>query len=114
MTDYFVMNQRNTPGAIDSPKSIGQCLGQVVRAEKQYFMVTTKEVINNGDGLCFFDPVRGLVGIKVNRVENGKIYAKDPVTLPVGMTIYRNSDTVFNKLLTRSEQCRTIAVQLNW
>ncbi|MCP4338323.1 MAG: U32 family peptidase [Desulfobulbaceae bacterium] len=111
-TDYFLTTPRNTPGAIDSPKSTGQRLGQVVRAEKRFFILETEEVINNGDGLCFFDPARGLVGIKVNRVESGMIYPKDPVSLPVGTTIYRNSDTAFNKLLVRSELCRTIATQL--
>ena len=111
-TDYFLTNQPNRPGAIDSPKSTGQKLGQVVHSEKRLFVLKTGEVVNNGDGLCFFDPERGLVGIKVNRVENGKIYPKDPVVLPKGMTIYRNSDTAFNKLLDRSEHCRTIAIQL--
>jgi len=50
--------------------------------------------------------------MKVNRVENGKIFPKDPLVLSAGATIYRNSDTAFNKLLTRSEQCRTISLQL--
>jgi len=104
--------QRNTPGAIDSPKSTGQSLGQVVRSEKSFFVLQTEEVVSNGDGLCFFDPVKGLVGIKVNRAEGGTIYPKDPVRLPVGMTIFRNSDTAFNKLLTQSDECRKIAIKL--
>jgi putative protease len=113
-TDYFLINKRNTPGAIDSPKSTGQRLGQVVHTEKRFFILDTKEIINNGDGLCYFNPEKGLnlVGIKVNRVEDGKIYPKDPVNLPLGVTIYRNSDTAFNKLLARSEECRTIAIEL--
>jgi putative protease len=113
-TDYFLTNKRNTPGAIDSPKSTGQKLGQVVHTEKRFFILDTKEIINNGDGLCYFDPEKGLnlVGIKVNRVEDGKIYPKDPINLPLGVIIYRNSDTAFNKLLARSEECRTIAIEL--
>ncbi len=112
MTDYFLTKRRNTPGAIDSPKSTGQRLGQVARSEKQYFVVDTEEVVNNGDGLCFFDAKKCLVGIKVNRVDKDKIYPKDPVKLSIGVTIYRNADTAFNKLLARSEQCRTIAIQM--
>ena len=112
MTDNFLLKPRTRPGAIDSPKSIGQRLGPVVHAERKFFVVETQEVVNNGDGLCFFDPQKGLVGIKVNRVENGRIYPKDPRVLPVGMMIYRNSDTVFNKQLTKSEGCRTIGVKL--
>jgi putative protease len=112
MTDYFLTKRRNTPGALDSPKSKGQRLGQVARSEKQYFVVDTEEVVNNGDGLCFFDAKKCLVGIKVNRVDKDKIYPKDPVKLSIGVTIYRNADTAFNKLLARSEQCRTIAIQM--
>ncbi len=111
-TDYFLTKRRNTLGAIESPKSTGQRLGQVLHAEKLFFTLDTEEIINNGDGLCFFDPERGLVGLKVNRVENGKIYPKDPTVLPIGLTIYRNSDIAFNKLLARSEHCRTITLQL--
>jgi putative protease len=113
-TDYFLINKRNTPGAIDSPKSTGQRLGQVVHVENRFFVLDTKEIINNGDGLCYFDSEQGrdLVGLKVNRVEGGKIYPKDPINLPIGVTVYRNSDTAFNKLLIRSEKCRTIAIEL--
>jgi putative protease len=113
-TDYFLINNRNTPGAIDSPKATGQKLGRVMHSEKRFFILDTKEIINNSDGLCFFDPEKdhSLVGIKVNRVDDGKIYPKDPVNLPVGTMIYRNSDTAFNKLLARSEECRTIAIEL--
>lgn len=112
MTDYFLTTRRNTPGAIDSPKATGQRLGKVVLREKGYFVVDTREAINNGDGLCYFDAKRCLVGIKVNRVANGKIYPKDARELPIGVSIYRNSDTAFNKLLSQSEKCRTIAVLL--
>jgi 23S rRNA 5-hydroxycytidine C2501 synthase len=115
-TDYFLTDRKNPqykrPGAIDSPKATGQKLGQVVNAEKRFFTLATKEVVNNGDGLCFFDPEKGLVGIKVNRVEGDKIYPKDVVSLLSGMTIYRNADTAFTKLLKQSEQCRTIAIRL--
>jgi putative protease len=111
-TDYFLTNRQNRPGAIKSPKSTGQRLGRVARAEKRCFTIDTGDVVNNGDGLCFFDPEKGLVGIRVNRVEADRIYPRDPVSLPVGITIYRNLDTAFNKLLTRSRQCRTIALQL--
>jgi len=114
-TEYFLTNQRNRPGAIESPKSTGQRLGQVLRVDKRFFVLDTKDEVNNGDGLCFFDPEKGLVGIKVNRVDNGRIYPKDSIILaqlPVGMTIYRNSDTDFNRFLSRSESCRTIALLL--
>ncbi|MGB3210923.1 MAG: U32 family peptidase [Desulforhopalus sp.] len=112
-TDYFLTDSKGHPGAIESPKSKGQMLGKVVHTEKRYFVLDTKEIINNGDGLCYFDPGRGLVGMRVNRTEGEKIYPKDPQVLPVGVVMYRNGDIAFNKILARSEQCRSIAVQLD-
>ncbi len=112
-TDYFLTSRRNTPGAIRSPKSTGQKLGRVVRSEARFFTLETREIISNGDGLCFFDPEKGLLGIRVNRAEGKTIYPKDPMVLPAGTVIYRNSDTVFNKLLSQSEQCRKITIQID-
>jgi hypothetical protein len=110
-TDYFLTNSRNTPGAIQSSKSTGQQLGQVVRADRRSFTLETGETVNNGDGLCFFDPQKGLVGIKANRVEDGVIYPKDPVKVPVGTVVYRNSDTAFSKILAQSKECRTLQIR---
>jgi putative protease len=111
-TEYFLTERRNTPGAIDSPKSIGKELGRVVLAEKRFFTLQTGEVVNNGDGLCFLDAAGDLIGIKVNRVADGKIYPKDPVILLVGTTVYRNADTAFARLLAQSGQCRTLPVRI--
>lgn len=109
-TDYFLLKKINRPGALESPKSTGQELGRVVDAGKGFFTLATKEIINNGDGLCFLDPEGRLVGLKVNRVDNGRIHPKDPLVVPVGTLVHRNADTAFAKQLARSEQCRTLAV----
>ncbi|EKD38245.1 MAG: hypothetical protein ACD_75C00807G0001, partial [uncultured bacterium] len=111
-TEYFLGGKKNTVGAIDSPKSIGNELGRVISVERRFFTLTTGEAVNNGDGLCFFNSSGDLVGIRVNRVEGGRIYPKDPVAMPAGTRIYRNADTAFNSLLARSEQCRTLAVRI--
>lgn len=111
-TDYFIKNRRSRPGAIESPKSRGQELGRVVQSENRFFVLQTTKTIKNGDGLCYLDPVKGLVGLKANRVEGRKIYPKDCAALPMGVMVYRNSDTAFNKLLVKSEQCRSISLQL--
>lgn len=111
-TEYFLTEKRNRPGAIDSPKSIGKELGRVVLAEKRFFVLQSGEVVNNGDGLCFFDAAGDLVGIKVNQVSDGKIYLNDPVCLPVGTTVYRNADIAFARLLAQSGQCRTLPVRI--
>jgi 23S rRNA 5-hydroxycytidine C2501 synthase len=111
-TDYFILKKRNTPGSPESPKSTGQELGRVVHVGKGFFTLATNETINNGDGLCFLGPEDRLVGLKVNRVDNGKIHPKDPMVVPVGTLVYRNADTAFAKKLAGSVQCRTLAVSI--
>ena len=109
-TEYFLLKKRNTPGALESPKSTGQELGPVVHTGKGYFTLETKETVNNGDGLCFLSPEGRLVGLKVNRVENGRIHPKDPVAVAVGTLVHRNADSAFAKQLERSVHCRTLSV----
>ncbi|MBU1567306.1 MAG: U32 family peptidase [Proteobacteria bacterium] len=109
-TNYFLKKKRNRPGALESPKSTGQELGQVVDVGKDFFTLATSETINNGDGLCFFDSQGRLVGVKVNRVDKGKIHPKDAMVVPMGTLVYRNADTAFAKQLAGSAQCRTLEV----
>jgi len=109
-TEYFLLKKRNTPGALESPKSTGQPLGPVVHTGKGYFILETKETVNNGDGLCFLSSEGRLIGLKVNRVENGRIHSKDPVAVPLGTLVHRNADTTFAKQLARSVHCRTLSV----
>jgi len=114
-TDYFLNTPRNVVGELRSPKSIGKQLGRVVAVEASSFTLAADEAVHNGDGLCFYNQHQVLVGIRVNRVEGRKIYPKDgtaSLQLAVGMEIFRNADTQFNKLLEQSELCRTIAVQM--
>jgi 23S rRNA 5-hydroxycytidine C2501 synthase len=111
-TDYFLTNKRSAVGAIDSPKSIGEVLGPVVRAEKKFFTLATDAELHNGDGLCYIDGEGRLVGIKVNRVDGPMIYPRDPVLLPVGTEVYRNADLVFAKRVAQSERCRTLMVNM--
>lgn len=113
-TDYFLNQKRQTTSlaSVLSPKSIGQPLGRVDHADNRFFTVLSKETVHNGDGLCFFDSQKRLVGIRVNRVEDGRIFPRDPHTLPKGTMVYRNSDIFFNKCVTRSSGCRTIGLHL--
>ncbi|WP_028584116.1 peptidase U32 family protein [Desulfogranum mediterraneum] len=111
-TEYFLTKRRARPAEIRSPKSLGRQLGPVTESRPGAFTLETAEQICNGDGLCFFDPAQGLVGIRVNRAQGKTIYPKDSLLLPVGTLVYRNKDTAFSKLLDQSGQCRTIAIRV--
>jgi len=112
-TEYFLVKERNTPAALLSPKSIGQELGRVNSVGKGFFTLATAETVNNGDGLCYFDAAENLVGIKVNRVVEGKIYPRDASPVEVGTLVYRNGDSGFAKQLAASHQCRFLTVWLH-
>ncbi|BHH85277.1 peptidase U32 family protein [Desulforhopalus sp. 52FAK] len=114
-SEYFIRAKRNVVGDPRSPKSKGKLLGRITRIDKSFFVVDGAEKIVNGDGLCFFDGRGALVGLRVNRVDGTHLFPKDDVQrlgLRVGMEMFRNADTAFAKLLDRSEQCRTIGVNV--
>jgi 23S rRNA 5-hydroxycytidine C2501 synthase len=109
-TDYFLINQKNRPGSLTTPKSMGKEIGRVRRILGNSFEIDTSEEITNGDGLCFFDTDETLVGLRVNRAQGTRIFPKDRVSLQPGTTLYRNFDIVFSRQLQKSGNCRKIAV----
>lgn len=114
-TDYFLNKPKNVVGEIRTPKSIGKKIGRVVAVDTTSFTIAGDETIYNGDGLCFFNQKNVLIGMRVNRVADRKIYPKDGVAqlhLPVGTEIFRNLDSNFNKILGQSNLCRKIVVKM--
>lgn len=115
-TDYFLTKRRNTPGSIDTPKSIGEPLGTIAKVERGNFAVSTNNTINNGDGLCYFDKRGRLVGLKANRVESrgGEqlVYHREKTFPQAGTVLYRNSDIAFTKQLQNSKLCRFLQISL--
>lgn len=111
-TEYFLVNKANTPGALDTPKALGQPIGSVAEVDRHSFTLNSDERLHNGDGLCYLDGAGQLVGFKVNRVEAGRIYPREPPKLTVGTEVFRNLDSVFLDSLTRSAGCRSLSVWL--
>ncbi|MCL2457333.1 MAG: U32 family peptidase [Desulfobulbus sp.] len=115
-TDYFLVRPRNRAATLRTPKSTGKKIGRVLARDVVSFTLSGEEPVHNGDGLCFFDPEGVLVGIKVNRAEGNIVYPKDGtdrLRLSVDTEIYRNRDSEFDKRLSRSTLCRTIAVRMH-
>jgi 23S rRNA 5-hydroxycytidine C2501 synthase len=110
--EYFLAQKNNRVGALKSPKSTGKKIGQVLRAQADFFEVETGEQIANGDGLCFFDGNDHLVGLRVNRVQGEKIFPRNRISIETGTTLYRNFDIAFHRLLQKSNDCRKLAITL--
>ena len=65
--------KRDKIANFDSPKSIGEKIGIVKIVNKNYFSLN-ENILTNGDGICFYDENRNLVGTNINKVVDNKIY----------------------------------------
>jgi 23S rRNA 5-hydroxycytidine C2501 synthase len=109
-TNYYLQKKRNRPGSLDTPKSLGEKVGTVAKTGRKTLTITGGVPLVNGDGLCYFDRSNHLVGLKVNRVEGGIVYPREPVAIEAGTIVYRNYDAAFVNELKKSENCRALRI----
>lgn len=119
-TDYFANGRQADIGAFDTPKFSGEELGKVTKVGNNFIEVATDVEINNGDGVCFFDVHKELVGLRVNTAQtlNTTIQRIFPNEMPADIRnntlIYRNRDHAFMRLLEKESAVRKIAVSMNF
>ena len=101
-TDYFLTGRKKCFN-FDSPKSQGEKLGIVTKVGKNYFEINSNIKLFSQDGLCFAEG-----GCLINKVEGNKIYPNSMVGIKTGMTIRRNFNSNFDKILTNSQTKRKI------
>ena len=113
-TQYFANGRNADITSFDTPKAIGQYVGKVKEIRGRVsFNVTGVESFANGDGLCFINDNHDLEGFRVNRVECNRLYPlKMPVSLRPGMSLYRNNDQEFERVLAKSGGKRKIFVNM--
>ncbi len=126
-TDYFVQGRKEDIGAFDTPKNPGQPIGWVTRVAADCVELETEDLateLQNGDGLCYLDLQKELVGLQTNRVEKlgpGKeggtvwrIFPKDPMAgfkdLKRGTTVNRNRSMDWVRTLEKKSADRRIDV----
>jgi len=114
-TDYFVNGRQADIGAFDTPKFSGEALGKVTKVGNNYFEVETNIELHNGDGVCFFDVHKELVGLRVNTVEGKRLFPNEmPADIRRNTIVYRNRDHAFMRLLEKDSAQRKIAVDMNF
>jgi putative protease len=112
-TDYFVNGRKADIGAFDTPKFSGEEVGKVTKVMKDHFEVDSQIDLHNGDGLCFFDVHKELVGMRINTAEGKRLTPNEmPEDMRRGMTIYRNRDHAFMRLLEKDSAIRKIPVNM--
>ncbi|MEY4653830.1 MAG: hypothetical protein RI884_2411 [Pseudomonadota bacterium] len=124
-TDYFVNGRQDDIGAFDSPKNPGQAMAWVTRVQAGEGWIelacdNPDTELHNGDGLCYFDLQKELVGMAINRAEpagtpgHWRVFPKDPITgmrdLRKGTRINRNRDMSWVRQLEKKSSERRIGV----
>ncbi|NMM87145.1 protease [Rhodococcus sp. SRB_17] len=124
-TDYFVNGRKDDIGAFDTPKTPGRAIGWVSRVGQDFVEFETSSpetVLHNGDGLCYYDLQKELVGLAINRAEpvsgrsvgQWRVYPKDPIAglkdLRKGVEINRNRDMDWVRMLDKKSSERRIGL----
>jgi len=114
-TDYFVNKRDKDIASPNTQKSIGKKIGKVksLPENKNFFILESKEKLNNGDGICFFDNQGRLQGTQVNKTDNNKIFPDNLRNIEVGTEIYRNFNISFTKQLTSSKTERKVIAKIS-
>ncbi len=127
-TDYFVQGRKEDIGAFDTPKNPGQAIAYVAQLGPNWVELETisgDTVLHNGDGLCYYDLQKELVGLAINRAEpigkpkagvqrTWRVYPKDALAalkdLRKGTEVNRNRDVDWVRVLERKSSDRRIGV----
>lgn len=122
-TDYFVQGRQEDIGAFDTPKNPGQPIGWVSKVADDHLEISTDDPaaeLHNGDGLCYYDLQKELVGLQINRAEATKakgvwkLFPKDPMDgfkdLRKGVQVNRNRDMSWVRTLDKKSAERRIGV----
>ena len=123
-TDYFVQGRQIDIGAFDSPKNPGQPIGWVTKVNADSVELELNDhgkALSNGDGLCYYDLQKELVGLAINRAEAihaakglWRVFPKDPIAglkdLRKGVEVNRNRDVNWTRVLEKKSSDRRIGV----
>ncbi|MEJ8837397.1 peptidase U32 family protein [Ramlibacter sp. AN1133] len=135
-TDYFVNGRQDDIAALDSPKNPGRPIGWVSKVGTDWIELELDDphaLLHNGDGLCYFDLRKELVGLAINRAEplglpppppgegggggaprRWRVFPKDPISsmpdLRKGTRLNRNRDMDWVRTLEKKSSDRRIGV----
>jgi putative protease len=111
-TTYFVNGRNSDISSFDTPKSVGERIGEITRVSSNFFEINTSVELHNGDGLCYLDTQGNFNGFRINRIEGNRVFPFERMLLNAGTILYRNYDIVFDRQLSKKTSERKIAVKL--
>lgn len=111
-TDYFLHGRSKEIVSFESPKFLGELVGEVTQVTTKYFEIKSALEIANNDGLVFISASGESVGIKVNITERNRIFPDKMNGIYSGAKVYRNYDHLFQQQLKADLTVRKIAVKI--
>ena len=115
-TTYF-LDGREDCFNFNTPKFIGERVGKIIQITPKYIRLklNSRVFLSNQDGLNF--DKTGELGCLINKVDGDRVYLNNQdlySKLKEGMSVYRNSDTKFEKILNTSKTKRQIGVNIKY
>ena len=111
-TRYFLTGRGADVASPDSPKHVGEPLGEVKSVGRDSFTLEAPAPLQSGDGITFYDRDHQLEGSTVNRVQGQTVFPQKIDGLAAGARVFRNHDHAFAKQIAQSRPVRKIAVAL--
>ena len=116
-TDYFIHGRQPNIGSPNTPKSMGEYIGEVKWCNSVQMEIVTDKVLHNGDGLCFLNGNGELIGFRADVVRPGRdakicVSTNKPHGASRGTKIYRNYDIEWQKQVDASRGNRKIDIDL--
>ena len=119
-TELWLDGKRGKWSSMDAPKSMGEVIGtisKIRRIDTHKMELTIKAAkpgltLRNGDGFAFATK-DGVTGFRGDVCNGLKIECKDIADVREGITLYRNINTAFEKILDTQNCKREIGVSLS-
>lgn len=114
-TDYFVNGRQSDLVVLQTPKFTGEPVGRVARVGRGWLEAAGATQFHNGDGLSYFGADGTLSGLRINRVEGGRLFPAETGSCPaVGTLLYRNRDQEFERQLEKKSAERKVGLHLRF
>lgn len=110
-TNFYLDGEKKDIGTFNYNASIGEFIGVVQSVKKNYFSLNSN-ILNNGDGICFFNEKKELQGTNINRIEGNLIFPADIKGIKAGVKIYRNYNKDFDDKLKSANISRKIPAKI--
>ncbi len=111
-TSYFLHGVKEKVGRPETPKMVGERIGNVLSAGRKYVRIEREAELHPGDGICFFDRNGGMRGSIVNEVHDDAIAPDKPKGIEAGMALYRNHDHEFLSRIKKASGQRLIDIRM--